>query len=91
MAKTALDDISFDGLGLLMFLIREKDKNNIVNIGYREIARRIGKGEHWVRLMIKNFTKKKIVKISNDATSDARKSVIIVLFSIVKDKESSQE
>lgn len=91
MAKTALDDISFDGLGLLMFLIREKDKNNIVNIGYREIARRIGKGEHWVRLMIKNFTKKKIVKISNDAmsdaVSDARKSAIIVLFSVIKDAQ----
>ena len=95
MAKTALDDISFDGLGLLMFLIREKDKNNIVNIGYREIARRIGKGEHWVRLMIKNFTKKKIVKISNDATSDAtsdaRKSAIIVLFSIIKDAQTDAQ
>lgn len=71
MVKTILDDISFEGLGLLMFLIREKDKNNVVNMGYREIAKRINKGEHWVRLMIKTFTKKKFISLINGEPSDA--------------------
>lgn len=89
MPMEVLDDISFDGLGLLMFLIREKNKNNIVNMGYREIARRIGKGEHWVRIAVKKLTKKKLLYIKHDAPSDASKNSlnasILVVLSVVRD------
>lgn len=86
MSKNILDNISFDGLGLLMFLIREKDKNNIVDMGYREIARRINKSEHWIRTMVRNFTKKKLLKVvegaPSGAPSGARKTALLVPYSI---------
>lgn len=89
MPKNVLDDISFEGLGLLMFLIREKDKNNTVCMGYREIARRTGKSDGWVRAMIKTFTKKHIVNADKNAPRYAAKSVLKIGLSIISNADEN--
>lgn len=71
MSGKLLNDIDLEGLGLLMFLIREKDKNGIASLGNREIARRVGKSESWVRTMVKTFTKRHILNAVPNAPSNA--------------------
>lgn len=92
-----LNDLNLDGLGLLMFLICNKDKNDNICLSYREIARRINKSESWVRTKIKLFTKSNIINAEENAKENAHKKTsnaqhikhLHVLYSLTKNAEEN--
>ena len=92
-----LNDLNLDGLGLLMFLICNKDKNDNICLSYREIARRINKSESWVRTKIKLFTKSNIINAEENAKENAHKKTsnaqhikhLHVIYSLTKNAEEN--
>lgn len=92
-----LNDLNLDGLGLLMFLICNKDKNDNISLSNREIARRITKSESWVRTKIKLFTKANIISAKENAKENARKKAsnvqnirhLHVLYSLTKNAKEN--
>ena len=92
-----LNDLNLDGLGLLMFLVCNKDKNDNISLSNREIARRINKSESWVRTKIKLFTKANMINAEENAKKNAHKKAsnaqnirrLHVIYSLTKNAEKS--
>lgn len=98
MTKTIKDETDIRLLGLLAYLYLNKDKNGFVCLGYRELARRTGMSEKWVRKVVKKLEDYKVLKVQPSAPPSAllsapKKScntlIHILLTNTEKDSESA--
>lgn len=74
MTKTINEETDLRLLGLLTYLSLNKDENGFVCLGCRELSRRIGMSEKWVRTAVKKLDDYKVLKMQPSAPSSAPSS-----------------
>ena len=77
MTKTIKDETDIRLLGLLAYLYLNKDKSGFVCLGYRELARRTGMSEKWIRTSVKKLDDYKVLKVQQSALSSALSSALL--------------
>ena len=76
MTKTINEETDLRLLGLLTYLSLNKDENGFVCLGCRELSRRIGMSEKWVRTAVKKLDDYKVLKMQPSAPSSAPSSAL---------------
>ena len=71
MTKTINEETDLRLLGLLTYLSLNKDKNDFFCLGYRELSRRTGMSDKWIRKAVKKLEDYKVLKVVPSAQSSA--------------------
>lgn len=77
MAKTINEETDLRLLGLLAYLSLNKDKNGFFCLGYRELSRRTGMSEKWIRTAVKKLEDYKVLKAQSPALLSAVSSALL--------------
>ena len=76
MTKTINEETDLRLLGLLTYLSLNKDENGFVCLGCRELSRRTGMSEKWIRTAVKKLEDYKVLKMQPSALSPAPSSAL---------------
>ena len=71
MTKTINEETDLRLLGLLTYLTLNKDKNDFFCLGYRELSRRTGMSEKWVRNAVRKLENYKVLEVQYSAPASA--------------------
>lgn len=71
------DETDLRLLGLLAYLYLNKDKNGFVCLGYRELSRRTGMSEKWIRTSVKKLEDYKVLEAQSPALLSAHQPALL--------------